>query len=59
MGLKDVAKFKFFKIYNKNIKILQIPLVWNGIKVVTKNLINKAHKKGLFVHVWTINDKKQ
>lgn len=58
MGLKDVAKFKFFKMHNKNIKFLQIPLVWNGIKVVTKNLINKAQDKGLLVHVWTINDKK-
>ena len=58
MGLKDVAKFKFFKMHNKNIKFLQIPLVWNGIKVVTKNLIKKAHEKGLLVHVWTINDKK-
>ncbi len=58
MGLKDVAKFKFFKMRNKNIKFIQIPLVWNGIKVVTKNLIKKAHEKGLLVHVWTINDKK-
>ncbi len=58
MGLKDVAKFKFFKMHNKRIKFLQVPLVWNGIKVVTKNLIKKAQDKGLFVHVWTINDKK-
>jgi glycerophosphoryl diester phosphodiesterase len=58
MGLKDVAKFKFFKIHNKNIKFMQIPLVWNGINVLTKKLIRKAHEKGLLVHVWTINDKK-
>ena len=58
MGLKDVAKFKFFKMHNKNIKFLQIPLVWNGIKVVTKNLIKKAQGKDLLVHVWTINNKK-
>ena len=58
MGLKDVAKFKFFKMHNKYIKFLQIPLVWNGIKVVTKNLINKAQDKGLLVHVWTIDDRK-
>ena len=58
MGLKDVAKFKFFKTHNKNIKFLQIPLVWNGIKVVTKNIIKKAQDKDLLVHVWTINNKK-
>ena len=32
--------------------------MWNGIKVVTKNLIKKAQGKDLLVHVWTINNKK-
>ena len=58
MGMKDVALFKFFKIYNKNIKIIQIPLKWKGIKVLTRNLIQKADKNNLLVHVWTINDRK-
>ena len=57
MGLKDVALFKFFKAYDKNIKIMQIPLKWKGIKVLTRNLIQKANKSNLLVHVWTINDK--
>ncbi len=57
MGLKDVALFKFFKAYDKNIKIMQIPLKWKGIKVLTKNLIQKADKCDLLVHVWTINDR--
>ena len=57
MGLKDVALFKFFKAYDKNIKIMQIPLKWKGIKVLTKNLIQKADKCNLLVHVWTINDR--
>ncbi len=57
MGLKDVALFKFFKAYDKNIKIMQIPLNWKGIKVLTKNLIQKADKCNLLVHVWTINDR--
>ena len=26
MSMKDVALFKFFKVYNKNIKVIQIPL---------------------------------
>jgi glycerophosphoryl diester phosphodiesterase len=58
MGMKDVALFKFLKFNNKNIKIIQIPLKWKGIKILTKNLIQKAHKNNLLVHVWTINDRK-
>ena len=58
MGMKDVALFKFFKLNNKNIKIIQIPLKWKGVKVLTRNLIQKAHKNNLLVHVWTINDRK-
>jgi len=58
MGMKDVALFKFFKFHNKKIRIIQIPLKWKGIKVLTRNLIQKADKSNLFVHVWTINDRK-
>tara|TARA_B100001115_G_scaffold180490_1_gene172905 strand:+ start:799 stop:1536 length:738 start_codon:yes stop_codon:yes gene_type:complete len=58
MGLKDVALFKFFKAYDKNIKVLQIPLKWKGIKVLTRNLVEKAFKSNLLIHVWTINDRK-
>ena len=58
MGMKDIALFKFFKFNNKNKKIIQIPLKWKGIKILTRNLIQKAHKSNLLVHVWTINDRK-
>ena len=58
MGMKDVALFKFFNLNDKNIKILQIPLKWKGIKILTRNLIKKANISNLLVHVWTINDRK-
>ena len=58
MGIKDIALFKFFKFNNKNIKIIQIPLRWKGIKILTRNLIQNADKSNLLVHVWTINDRK-
>ena len=58
MGMTDVALFKFFKLIDKNIKIIQIPLKWKGIKILTRNLIKKANKYNLLVHVWTINDRK-
>ena len=58
MGMKDVALFKFFNLNDKNIKIIQIPLKWKGIKILTRNLIKKANISNLLVHVWTINDRK-
>ena len=58
MGMKDVALFKFFKFQNKKIKIIQIPLKWKGIRVLTRNLIQKIDKSNLLVHVWTVNDRK-
>ena len=58
MGMKDLALFKFFKLNDKNKKIIQTPLKWKGIKVLTRNLIQKAHKNNLLIHVWTINDRK-
>ena len=57
MSMKDVALFKFFKIYNKNIKVIQIPLKWKGIKLLTSNFMRKADKNNLLVHIWTVNDK--
>ena len=57
MGMKDVVLFKLFKINNKKIKIMQIPLRWKGINILTRNLIKKADKINLLVHAWTINDR--
>ncbi|OUW08597.1 MAG: hypothetical protein CBD19_02695 [Gammaproteobacteria bacterium TMED159] len=56
MGLTDVALFKFLKINRKNSNILQIPIKWNGIKILTKKLISDAKKRNLLIHVWTINN---
>lgn len=36
--------------------VLQLPLHRWGIPVVTPGLVRKAHKAGLAVHVWTLND---
>ena len=58
MGMKDVALFKLFNLYNKNIRIIQIPLKWKGINVLTRKFIQKAVENNLLVHVWTINDRK-
>ena len=54
MGLTQVIVYKFFNIKN-NSKLIQVPISWNGIKVVTKKFINKLHNDDLKIHVWTIN----
>ena len=55
MGILDVIFFKFFKILISSVDCIQIPLNWNGIKVLDNNLIKNAHSKNLKVHAWTIN----
>lgn len=36
--------------------VLQLPLRWRGVPVVTRRLLRRAHEAGLQVHVWTLND---
>lgn len=35
---------------------LQVPETWRGVRVVSPRLIAAAHRRGLDVHVWTIDD---
>jgi glycerophosphoryl diester phosphodiesterase len=38
---------------------LQIPPEHNGMKLATQEVVAAAHRNGLEVHVWTINDRAQ
>jgi glycerophosphoryl diester phosphodiesterase len=35
---------------------LQVPATYNGITVVDRDFVETAHKSGLAVHVWTVDD---
>lgn len=35
---------------------LQLPLEWEGRPVVSRPVVELAHRSGLAVHVWTVND---
>lgn len=35
---------------------LQVPLEAAGVRILTRSLIKAAHRRGLEVHAWTIND---
>jgi glycerophosphoryl diester phosphodiesterase len=38
---------------------LQVPIVFNGVTVVTEEFVQEAHDNGLAVHVWTINTRSE
>jgi len=42
---------------NPRHQALQVPIVFNGITVVTPEFVEEAHGQGLAVHVWTINER--
>ena len=56
MGIRDIVNLKFFNKVNKNSKVIQIPETWKGLRVLSKNLLNKCKSLGLKVHIWIIND---
>ena len=58
MGISQVIMYKFFWKKN-NSRLIQIPTNRYGIKVVTKNFIDRLHEDGYKVHVWTINSESQ
>jgi glycerophosphoryl diester phosphodiesterase len=35
---------------------VQVPLRWSRLRIVTRRFVTAAHRAGLPVHVWTIND---
>lgn len=38
---------------------VQVPVAQSGVPIVTQRFVDTAHRRGLVVHVWTINDEKQ
>ena len=35
---------------------LQVPTSFKGVPVITEDFVSRAHRSGLLVHVWTVND---
>lgn len=44
---------------SQGVRATQVPIKQHGIPVVTKRFIATAHKAGLAVHVWTVDDPDQ
>jgi len=62
-GPKAVMKFltgKFhFSKSNPDYHCLQVPQRSGPIKIITDDFVNRAHLKGLQIHVWTVDDPKE
>lgn len=39
--------------------VVQVPVSWNGIAVITRRFIRAAHEAGVAVQIWTVNDKRE
>jgi glycerophosphoryl diester phosphodiesterase len=37
----------------------QVPIRWNGIKIIDQRFVDAMHRRGLQIHVWTVNDPTQ
>ncbi|MFP6797242.1 MAG: glycerophosphodiester phosphodiesterase [Pseudomonadales bacterium] len=37
----------------------QVPIRWNGIKIIDQRFVDAMHRSGLQIHVWTVNEPNQ
>ncbi|TFF91563.1 glycerophosphodiester phosphodiesterase [Candidatus Thorarchaeota archaeon] len=44
-------------VRNPEYRAFQVPIRQGGTEIVNKRFIQEAHKRGIYVHVWTINDR--
>lgn len=59
MGPGEAAALKFARMktaLSGGAIAAQVPVSRNGIRVVTKRFVDRAHEHGLQIHVWTIDD---
>ncbi len=48
-----------FPVRPKNAMVAQVPVRSTGITVVTQRFVDAAHRLGMHVHVWTIDDPRE
>jgi glycerophosphoryl diester phosphodiesterase len=44
------------RLRHYDFEALQVPPVWSGLTVVDEPFVAAAHRHGIQVHVWTIDD---
>lgn len=62
MGPGDGARFRLRMTsrvwlgYNPRGAAFAVPVMWNGMRVVTRAFVRAAHRAGLEVYVWTVDE---
>ena len=57
--MKFLAGKFHFSTSKPDYDCLQVPQRYGPVKIITRDFINKAHSRGLQVHVWTVDDRKE
>jgi glycerophosphoryl diester phosphodiesterase len=55
------TKFRALGLFSRNIqyRVLQVPIKSGRLTVVNERFVEDAHKRGIAVHVWTINEREE
>jgi glycerophosphoryl diester phosphodiesterase len=51
-----MTKLRLWRLYRPVPDVLQLPESWKGQQVVTPTIVGAAHKLGMKVQVWTVDD---
>ena len=46
------------RFYNPTFDALQVPEIWNGLRVVTPDFVRDAHDLNIPVHGWVVDEEK-
>ncbi len=50
-------KVRINRFFKTKYYALQVPIQYDGTRIVSKNFVTDAHSRNIAVHVWTINDR--
>jgi glycerophosphoryl diester phosphodiesterase len=53
-----LSKVFLVRLYRGKGRVLQIPEYYRGRRILDRRLVRAAHRKGLAVHVWTVNERR-
>ncbi len=66
LGMAEVAALRLGSVLGRGLlgfvpgaAAAQVPIQFNGLKIVTERFVRYVHKLGLQVHVWTVDDPAQ
>jgi glycerophosphoryl diester phosphodiesterase len=55
-GPIELGRLRLLGQTRADVQAVQAPVRWNGLKVVNADFVRSCHRRGIDVHVWTIDD---